>query len=122
MAKDKDKEKRRRRTGMTVSASALQTMQGLALAVSLGGLGIAVLNKLPHGYDTLEEGLGKKPTSNKRVLIVAALLLYCILSKSIKVRLWSIPLSALLTLAVLQHRATYLQDEPATADIFEKYE
>lgn len=121
MAKENKPEKRRRRSGNTVGQSALQTMQGLALAVSIGGLGVAVLNRMPHGFESLEEGLGKKPTSNKRVLIVAALLLWCILHKSIKIRLWSIPLTALLTVAVIQHRATYLLEEPSTQDIVEKY-
>lgn len=110
MAKEKP-DKKRRRTGATIAASYLQTMQGLAAAVGLTTIGATILSKLPHGFDSLEEGMGKKPMSNKRVLLIAAALVWCIMSKNIKRRLWSIPLAALLTVAVAQHKATYQAEE-----------
>lgn len=108
MAKDKDKPRRRG----TRSIAGLQTMQLLAGAVAFWGP--QLLDKLPHSFDSLKAGQGKGILKNKRVLIVLAGVVYAMTSKKLSTRLWSLPLLALLALAVSQHKVTYGGAKEAT--------
>lgn len=120
MAKEKENKPRRRNAALSAALGRLQTMQGLAAAVALGG-GVVLLAKMPHAYETLKEGQGKKPLTNKRVQILLILLLVLITRPSLKWRLWSIPVMALLTVAVQQHRVTYQEENPLTTELTENY-
>lgn len=103
MAKKKEAAMRARQTALV---HRIDMMQFAAVAVSFGGL--MLLNKLPHGFSTKAAGMGKKPLDNKRVQLVLAVVVYClIIANNIKVRLWAIPALALLSLAIAQHKATY---------------
>lgn len=119
MSKGKEVKRRRRRG----SIAGLANMQYLAMSVALWGP--MVLEKLPHGFDSVEAGSkdGKLLAwwKNKRVLIVLALMVYCIQSDNVKTRLWSIPLAALLPLSVAQHRATYGVEEQDTQALVEVF-
>lgn len=112
------KERARARERNQVLTNRIQLMGGLAAAVAVFGL--TALAKLPHGFDSLAAGQGKKPLDNRRVQIVLALLIYClIVSNNIRVRLWAIPLVALLALAVSQHKATYEGGgDPTVMEVF----
>lgn len=113
--------RRRRSPAMGALASKLQLMQGLAGAIALGG-GVLLLAKMPHGYATLKDGQGKKPLTNKRVQVLLVLLVVLITRQQLKWRLWSIPVMALLVVAVQQHRLTYQEDAPMTTELTETYE
>jgi len=112
MAREKKMSKRRRRTiaGYT---------NMVALAGAVGFWGLAVLDRLPHGFDSLKIGQGQSWWKNKRVLIILALLVWLIQHNNLKYRLWAIPLTALLSTAVQQHKATY---EGATLVLDEQFE
>jgi len=111
MAKEAKKSKRRKRT-----IAGYTNMVALAGAVGLWGL--AVLDRLPHGFDTEALGKGKEWWKNKRVLIILALLVYCIQHETLKYRLWAIPLTALLGTAVQQHKATYDEEALVLTETF----
>jgi hypothetical protein len=85
-----------------------------ALAGSVGYWGPMLLDRLPHSYEDAASGMGKAVWTNKRVLIVLALLILAIRSESLKYRLWAIPLCALLSTAVLQHKLNYESSEALT--------
>lgn len=110
----------RRRSSGTALKGQLEKMQALALVVAYKAG--KVLAYLPHGFSSLAEGQGKKPLDNKRVLLVALLLVWVITRPDLKTRLWSIPLLALLVAAVGQHRATYESDSEETLEYLETYE
>lgn len=76
-------------------------------AATAGMWGGALLERLPHGFETEAQGKGKKPWANKRVLLLLALTLWLVTNEKLKYRLWAIPAAALLTLAITQHKATY---------------
>lgn len=123
MSKGKGKSKPRRRRSRSVSG--LRNMQLAAAAV--GVWGPELLARLPYGFETVEaskdkEGRLKSWWKNKRVLIVLALLVYCVQSEKLSTRLWAIPLAALFGLAVQQHRITYGEDEKDTLALTEKRE
>ena len=108
---------RRRRRSQNVAG--LQNMQIAAGAVSLWGP--EILDRLPNGFDSVMAGQNKQWWKNKRVLIIIALLAWTIQHDKLKWRLWSIPLTALLTLAITQHKVTY--GGPEEADLLvETYE
>lgn len=92
------------------------------LAAGVSVFGAAILAKLPHGYNTLAEGQGKPPSTNRRVQVIAAVLLYClVINKNLAVRVWAIPLAALLTLAVTQHNITYNSENVTDLGLLESY-
>lgn len=100
MAKEKKSSKRRRRTiaGYT---------NMVALAGAVGFWGLQVLDRLPRGFDSQAAGKGQSWWKNKRVLIILAVLVWLIQHNNLKYRLWAIPVTALLSTAVQQHKATY---------------
>lgn len=99
----------------------LQLMQAVAGGIALGA-GVVLLAKMPNGFKTLAEGQGKKPLANRRVQVLLVLLLVLITRQQLKWRLWSIPVMALLTVAVQQHRLTYQESEPLASELTESYE
>lgn len=109
----------RRRSSGTALAGKLQTMQALAGAAAL--YGAEALKRLPHGFESLKAGQGKKPLSNKRVQLLAVLVLFLVTRTQLKWRLWSIPAMALLTIAVQQHRLTYQEESPQATELTEEY-
>lgn len=120
MAKTENKIARRKNGALSAALERLQLMQGLAAAVALGG-GIIVLAKMPHAYESQKAGQGQKPLGNKRIQILLVLLLVLITRPSLRWRLWSIPVMALLTVAVQQHRITYQEEDVLTSELTESY-
>lgn len=112
MSKKKGKEVARRRR-KSRSVPGLKMAQYLAATAGLWGA--AVLERLPHGFETAAQGKGKKPWANKRVLLLLVLTLWLLMSDTLKYRMWAIPAAALLTLAVTQHNATYGSAEEQSA-------
>jgi len=107
----------RRRKGRSIPG--LKMAQYLAATAGLWGA--AVLERLPHGFESLAQGKGKKPWANKRVLLLLVLTLWLLMSDKLKYRMWAIPAAALLTLAVTQHNATYggAEEQAALLEVYE---
>jgi hypothetical protein len=114
MAKEEKKKRRRAR-----SVTGLRNMNILASTVALWGP--EVLARMPNSFDSYELGKGKPFYKNRRVLIIVVLIILCSMSDALKYKLLVIPLSALLTMEILQHNMTYLdavysESYPATEE------
>lgn len=90
------------------------------LASSVGLWGPAVLDRLPHAFDTRAAGQGQQWWKNKRVLIIIAVLFYLLQRKELKWRIWTIPLAALLGQAVIQHKMMYMGEEQVLVESYEQ--
>lgn len=118
MGKEKEKECKRGGSRRRRTIAGFANMQYLAAAVAIWGP--QLLDRLPHGFDNLKTGQGQKWWKNKRVIIVFVALVYCIQSDKLSTRLWSVPLVALFTLSVTQHKLTY-GGEAEAESIVEEY-
>lgn len=114
----KDKARARERTAALNSR--LQWMTGLAALATLTNVGLIILARLPHGFASVAAGQGKKPIDNMRVRVLLGVLAYLlIINKNLAVRLWAIPVVALLGLAIAQHKATYENNgDPSLKEVY----